>query len=470
MIGKKQIPSALLGIAFEGTRLQIAQVRRVGNSYEVQKGFDFELSASATNENSQALGQEIRAALQQQGIKENRCVVALPVQSVLSIATKIPELPETDVPEFLNLEAERNFAYDVDSLFVSSARCRLPSGEQYANIAGISREHVLNLQSVLQAARLKPVSFTIGLAAIQRMFVEPVAPVLILALDERGLEVGITCGEGLFMMRSFESAEPEGPAESSRFDADAVGRELRVTLGQIPPGIRARLVTARIFGPEELAGRLRTELAPRLGSMGIAFVGSKPIGGAEGSPSAVAVAAGYLLGKRPEFEFLPPKISAWKQFAGKTSSRKLAWAAGIAAAAALLLLGAFLVQGYQLSKLQSRWSEMAPRVTELEGMQQQIKKFRPWFDNSFRSMTILRKLTEAFPVDGVVTAKTLEIRNQNQVTCAGVAKDNQALFKMIDQLRSTKEIGDVKLDQIHGKSPLQFSFNFHWVEGGTGEH
>jgi len=37
-------------------------------------------------------------------------------------------------------------------------------------------------------------------------------------------------------------------------------------------------------------------------------------------------------------------------------------------------------------------------------------------------------------------------------------------------LRSTKEIADVKMDQIHGKSPLQFNFNFRWVEGGTGEH
>ena len=113
---------------------------------------------------------------------------------------------------------------------------------------------------------------------------------------------------------------------------------------------------------------------------------------------------------------------------------------------------------------------MAPRVTDLEAMQQQIKKFRPWFDGTFRSLSILRRVTEAFPVDGAVTAKTLEIRNNSQVTCAGVARDNQVLFKMLDQLRGTKEVADVKMDQIRGKTPLQFSFNFRWVEGGTGEH
>ena len=44
-------------------------------------------------------------------------------------------------------------------------------------------------------------------------------------------------------------------------------------------------------------------------------------------------------------------------------------------------------------------------------MQQQIRKFRPWFDDSFRNLTILRKITEAFPEEGDVTAKTLEIRD-----------------------------------------------------------
>jgi hypothetical protein len=215
-------------------------------------------------------------------------------------------------------------------------------------------------------------------------------------------------------------------------------------------------------------GQTRSELAARLRPIGLAVEPSTF--NADGNAGAVAAAGAYLLGKRSSLEFLPPKVSPWKEFAGKSSSRKLAWAASIAGAALLLLLLGFIVQGYRLSKLQSRWSAMGPRVTELEGMQQQIKKFRPWFDHSFRSLTILRKLTEAFPVDGVVTAKTLEVRNQSQVTCSGTARDNQALFKMLDQLRSTKEVADVKMEQMQGKNPLRFSFNYRWVEGGTGEH
>jgi hypothetical protein len=109
-------------------------------------------------------------------------------------------------------------------------------------------------------------------------------------------------------------------------------------------------------------------------------------------------------------------------------------------------------------------------MTELETLQQQIRKFRPWFDDSLRSLSILRRLAEAFPEDGVVSAKTVEIRELAAVTCSGSAKDSPSLQKMLDRLSATKEIGNVKVEQTRGSAPLQFTFNFHWSEGGSSEH
>jgi len=47
-----------------------------------------------------------------------------------------------------------------------------------------------------------------------------------------------------------------------------------------------------------------------------------------------------------------------------------------------------------------------------------------------------------------------------------VARDNQAFLKMLDQLRATREVADLKVDSVRGKTPLQFTFNFHWGESG----
>ncbi len=75
---------------------------------------------------------------------------------------------------------------------------------------------------------------------------------------------------------------------------------------------------------------------------------------------------------------------------------------------------------------------MEQKVTELKTDQTQIKTYGPWFDHSFRGLRIMRRLTEAFPEDGYVSAKDLEIRDLTAVTCSGVARDNQS-YKTIDQ-------------------------------------
>ena len=129
-----------------------------------------------------------------------------------------------------------------------------------------------------------------------------------------------------------------------------------------------------------------------------------------------------------------------------------------------------LFQQWQLSTLRTQWRDMAPQVADLENLQQQIRKFRPWFDESRGSLSILRRLAEAFPEDGVVTAKTVEIRDLTTVTCSGTARDNPALLKTLDQLRGFQEVADVKVDQIRGGKPLQFTFNFHWGERRRHEH
>jgi len=127
--------------------------------------------------------------------------------------------------------------------------------------------------------------------------------------------------------------------------------------------------------------------------------------------------------------------------------------------------GLFLFQQWQLMRWGGQWKAIAPRVRELEAVQQQIRQFRPWFDDSLRGLTILRQLTSAFPEDGVVAAKTVEIRDLNTVMCTGTARDNQALLKTLERLRAAGGISDLKVNQIRGKSPMQFTFDFHWSEG-----
>ncbi|HVY71580.1 MAG TPA: hypothetical protein VHH73_16725, partial [Verrucomicrobiae bacterium] len=178
----------------------------------------------------------------------------------------------------------------------------------------------------------------------------------------------------------------------------------------------------------------------------------------------LALAARYLAGQTPELEFLPPKVSAWQQLTTRYSSRKLAYIGAVAGGVVLLVIGAFGVQQIQLSSLRSEWGKMSPRVREVENVQAQIKQYRPWFNESMPGLSMLRRLTEAFPEEGTVTAKAVDLRESGVVTCTGTARSSDALLKTLDRLRKAPEVSDVKMDQLHGGSPVQFGFNFQWGE------
>src|SRR6185369_17090541 len=130
-------------------------------------------------------------------------------------------------------------------------------------------------------------------------------------------------------------------------------------------------------------------------------------------------------------EFLPPRVTAWQQVVSRYSSGRLGLMGAAAGAAALLVIAGFLYQQLQLVRLQAQWSGMGPKVKELKQVQQQIGQYRPWFDQNCRVLVIMRQLTEAFPEDGVVTAKTVEIRDLGTVSCTGQTKDYQALLRTL---------------------------------------
>jgi hypothetical protein len=363
-------------------------------------------------------------------------------------------------------------------------------------LAGIPDSQLAVLEQVLAAAKLKPISFALGLTALQPpMFVVPPLGgstnfppeggttnendgVLALAVGESQVSLQVTSGGGVAALRGLEGAI-ENEAGRRLLHGELVAREARITLGQLPVELRESVRQIRIFGPRDLAQQLADEMELRFEPAGlvveaVAAYAPDEFGvllPPEASPSAAfSLAARLLAGQSPAFEFLPPKPTALEQFLAKYPSGRFRTAGTVAAAAVALAGGLFLVQEVQLLWLRSQWSGMSAKVRELDGLQQQIRQYRPWFDESYRDLSILKQLTLAFPEDGVVTAKTVEIREGNVVSCSGNARNNAALLRMLTQLRARDGVKDLKVEQIRGKAPIQFTFEFHWNQGGGNEN
>lgn len=463
---------SVLGLTLDGSRLEGAVLRRTNGSLQLQQQFSASLALDPLTADPQLVGAEIRNQLDAAGIREHSCVVGVPLNWALSAHLEIPDLPEADLRSFMQIEAERGFPCDVSTLQVASSRCAISPSKSYALLAGIPSGHLSALEKVLRAAKLKPLSFSLGICSLAGT-AAPGDGVLALQAGEAQVGLEIACEGGIAALRALEGAvETEA---SRRLVPEVVAREVRITLGQLPPELREKVKRLRIFGGGDLSQQLADEMELRLDAMGLKvervtrfasdefgleFSADAPVS------AAFSLAARRLAGLPSELEFLPPRMTAWQRAGAKYSSRKLRLAGATAGAAALIVLGLFGFQQWRLARLGSQWKGMAARVAELQKVEDQVRQYRPWYDDGLRGMTILRQLTEAFPEEGVVTAKTIEIRDPGVVTCTGTARDNASLLKTLDRLRATGGVSEIKVSQIRGKSPMQFTFDFHWTEGG----
>jgi Tfp pilus assembly protein PilN len=474
---KKTTATSLLGLVLDGSRLDLVSVKRTNGSVEIRKTATVTLTLDPLTNDPDLVGAEIHTHLEKAGVRDRRCVVGVPLNWALTLSVKVPAgLAPEDVQSLLAMEAERGFPYAPETLMVSQSLVGPPEGERTATLVAIPRDHITRLQEALESIGLRPLSFSLGLAALQPVAEsETAGGVVALVPGEKGAGLQVTAQGGVAALRLLEGAfEQEGPER--RVQKDYVARELRITLGQLPDDARGAVRNLKVFGNDELAEELYEQVRPRAEALGLRAQLVKEFAPLEFGPAlpngtavsaALALAVRHLTGKPAGFEFLPPRVSRWKQFTEQHASKKLVYAAAVFGVVLLGVAGMFGWQQWRLNKLEAQWKGMEARVNVIKDTEARIRKYRPWYDESFRALSILKAITSAFPEDGTVAAKSVEIRDRSGITCSGTARNNAALLRMLDQLRASKQVKDVKVEHVKGgqnNQPLEFTFNFHWAD------
>ena len=198
------------------------------------------------------------------------------------------------------------------------------------------------------------------------------------------------------------------------------------------------------------------------GEFGVELPGNAPVS------AAFCLAARRLAEQRLPFEFLPPKLTVLEQFAAKYASGKFRSIGMTAAAIVAIVVLMFLYQEIQLIVLRSQWRGMSAKVNDLNAIQSKIQEYQPWYDTSYHVLAILKQLTLAFPENGSVTVKNIEIHNGNTVTCTGTATDNTAWLGTYSRLQQTPGLNNLTVESQRGQSPMEITFDFQWGNGTGG--
>lgn len=461
-VSKQKRLSSILGLDLAGGRLRASHVARTKGGLEVVKSAAAALTLELEHPEPELLGQEIANHLAAAGIKERHCVVAVPPGWIMAQHTRMPELAPEDAASLLQLEAEKSFPCDLEALQIASSPHRSATGGFVTQLA-VRREQVDRLATALREAGLKPLGFTLGLATLPGAIAPQGAGRLTLQIEPQGATLLISSGGGIVALRTFEATVASEAGEHV-INGPALARELRITHEQVPAELRAELRSLFLTGDDALARQMEETLRPWAREAGLELMRS----GAPTQPGsdriAEQLASRTLEGGAALPEFMPPRPSRWAQLVARYNSRRLATVGFVAAAAALLALGVFAWQLYTRWSLTREWETMQQQATTLEVVQGRIREFRPWYDTAFRNLAIMRRVTECFPDNGSVTAKTFEIHGTGSatVTVTGTARDNAALLATHDELRKTREVQALKIEQIRGKVPAQFTLTFRW--------
>jgi hypothetical protein len=324
----------------------------------------------------------------------------------------------------------------------------------------VRRDQLTRLGAVLKAAGLKPVSYSLGLAALPGAI--PAGGCITLRLEPGSAVLLVAAGGGIAAFRTLESTI-DSEAGENVINAPAISRELRITFEQVPADLRREIRQLSLRGNETMIRQLAGSLQEWARESGLSIDLGATTPRSVGDEIVEQLATRFVQQGGSELEFLPPRPSRWSLMMARYSSQRLVTAGFAAAAVAIVLAAAFGWQEYRRWKLRAEWDTMAAEVTELDAVQRSIREFRPWYDASFRNLSIMKRVVECFPDNGSVTAKSFEIHGPMNVSVSGTARDNASLLRTLDQLRQAKEIQGVKIEQIRGKTPAQFTFTFRWI-------
>ena len=451
---------SVLAVTLESARIAIDLLRREEGGITVVRSFSVPIGAEAVLADAEKAGQQVSEQLAAAGIRERRCVVCVPAGWALTTSTDVPGVDAADLRGYLELRAEREFPIPVADLRIAHCSYVLPDGKPRATLAAIPTKRAEAIERMLSAADCRAVSLSLGL---DDCMPAPESPASLRFLaNGNHVDVVIAAGGGIAALRSLAGAAGENPVS---FDALAFSREVRITLGRLPETVRQQVREALFGGMPDSAENLCIEIRQHLHGMGIESRLERPAytAGVDHPAAALAAARRHLRQEPVVFEFLPPQVNRWQEMAHRFDSRRRRWAVGAAIAAVFLPVLTFFVRSQIEGSLQSEWDGMRRNVAELESLQQSIRRFRPWFEPAPLNLQALETITECFPEQGEVWAKSVQIGDDFKVTCNGFAQNQPALLAMLARLRARPDVTGVQVQSVRGEKPVQFSFTCKWI-------
>jgi hypothetical protein len=446
--------NAVVAITLTRTGVDVTVVREEAGSITLLQNLSLPITPEIISKETENAAQTLKEALANAGVRERRCVVCIPQNCALSASTDLPPVTGEDLYGYLELRAEREFPIPPSELRLGYSPYTLPGAtEQNATLAAIPKKRFSCVEKFVQGAGLRPVSVSLNV----HQYLQETGSNLHLVFDGEQIGFMVTADSGIASLRTFTAGSRDDDASLA-----ALTRELRIAIGRLPEPIRKQLRTVEFAGNYEIASEFATRLRPSFERLGIRVSEPKPQLVTIEHP-AVLAARRFLTKQSLSFEFVTLEPTRWELLLKRFEKKQNRIIAAATAAVIILPILTFSIRSHIENSLQDEWNSMRGEVSKLANLQNNIRRFHPWFNAAPETVQMMEGLVTAFPEQGDVWAKSVQIAEGSKVTCTGFATSQSALMGLLDRLRARKDVSALQVQHLRGNNPIQFSVTYKWA-------
>lgn len=455
-----------LGIIVGNRSIQVAEIRIATGSAQWVRAAEFQFGESDSLSDPTALGKKLGAFLKQHHFSHGPAVAGIPAQWLMLKEKLLPPASPHALAGMLRIQAERDFSMEPSSLAVDFIGGDESSDGKRAVLIAVLRERVERIKLLLRTAGLKVQSITPASLVLAEAMQLP----RVLYFGNGGAELMLQSSHGLPLLKYICPASQISGC-SGQAAILALAGEIRRAIALCQNAADSpELVIVDDLGIDQ---SVRKQLSAALETP--IRVETKPLaaGMALNSNAAGCTALALCLA-HPKFvqvDYLHSRLELKPP--SKLTSRNILSA--VAGFVLLLGLGWMLFDASQsaaeIADLQQKRDDMKEGRETAKTFIARMATTRTWYDKRPNYLECMRVITLAFPEEGRVWASNLSVREDLHGVLTGHAADEKSVLDVLDSLKSSPFLAEVKMLHMHGSgtkvTEISFSISFIYLGEGS---
>jgi len=463
----------ILGLAFEDTRIIVAEVRMRANRPHLLRSGEFAFRNGQSLENPSEFGQELRRFLKANNFSAKAAIVGLPAKWLIAKKITIPPTNENALGHVLGIQAERAFALDVKDLVFDCYGQADPARTSTLLLMGTQRRLINQIATLTKAAGLKILAISPTAHALRRVDSDGDSELSIYLRDDYA-ELWSAKAKLAWIKHSPSSAQQTQEEWRKALKAE-IERHLLLTAdnGQGSEQHRVTLY-ANASLTDEAIEKLSNSLSAHVrivdGHAHLLSAGfdEEDLAKAGVNGAAAVLALTGIDNQRPFVDFLHSRMATKKTHA---RSRIVIWAV---VACVILVAGlAATVRQWQQDRrdIAACTQQLEAMAKDIEAAKQVVERMSyttAWTSHKPVFLECLHQLTQAFPAEGTVWATSLAIRENKQGLISGKSLGEDSVLKVLDSIKQIKAFENVQMlymrDAGRDTDEVSFAITFSFIE------